>query len=197
MLVGHYNFCVPVFDFLPADRIFFSHHVVATHKHSFEESAVWKSGYSFHFFYKIWLPVILWPVLFVVELVGSFSLLPVVRNVCQLVNLWLRGLFGVQIVVLFLVENIEASGGLPGIFVVLLCLLNNFILVYFWESKRHKFFSISVKVFAVVGYRFSQLLLLEFPNVQFLRRILKSLNASWQVNTRLGQLAFAHRFQLH
>ena len=129
VFIRHDNFLIPVVYFLLPYRIFFSDHVISTHKNCLEEGAIRECFHTFNLLHKVRFTLILWPVLFIFELVSGFGFLPVIWNCGKLVDLGLWRSFRVKVEVFFFIENIKAVCSLPGNFIVLLCLLNNFVFV--------------------------------------------------------------------
>lgn len=107
-----------------------------------------------------------------------------------LFRLW--GLLRVQVVILFLVQNVEPRFSFPSILVVHFSLLCDFIIVDAREGKRKVVLCVSVKVAVISGDRLTKLLFLELPDVKLLTGVGEHFDTSGQVDTRLGESATAH-----
>jgi hypothetical protein len=103
VLVGYDNFCIPLVNFSLANCFLFFNHIIAACKHSLKKCTLRKSAHTFYLLDKVLFAVVFGSVGLTLNLVFSLRLLPVVRDVGQLVYLGLRGLFRMQIVVFLLV----------------------------------------------------------------------------------------------
>lgn len=73
-----------------------------------------------------------------------------------------------RVVVLFLVEDVEAGLGLPAGFSFGLFVRSKLVFIDSRESQREVIFGIGVEIVVVLGEVLAKLLLLEFPNIEFL-----------------------------
>lgn len=178
MLVINNYFSCPFIDFLLTEGLHFSLHIVTTRKDGFEEIFVWKSSHTLYFFDKIRLAIVFWPINFARLLQNWLVHLDMVRNY-ELIGLWLGWLLRVLIEVLFFVKIVESSLCFPRCLTIILLLKCRFVFIYSGKSKRKKVFCVSVKITTIVSDVLSQLLFLEFPNVQLLRRVLKYFHPWW------------------
>ena len=167
MLAVHNNLRLPVLELLLLKRLLLSNHVVATHEHSFEKFIFRECSYTLDLLYEIRFALVLGSVHLILYFLACDFLLVQVRN-CQLVNFGLWGLLRVQIVVLFLVEDIEPTFSLPAVLVVTLLLRVVLVFVHSGECEREVVFGVGVEVIVVLGYCLPQLLFLKLPDVQLL-----------------------------
>lgn len=93
------------------------------------------------------------------------------------------------IVVLLLIQDVEAVSGLPTSFILNLGILGDFVLINAWKSQRKVVLCVGVKVFVVVGDVLAKLLFLELPNIKLLLRVREDFNAGRQLDSRLRQPA--------
>lgn len=88
-------------------------------------------------------------------------------------------LLGVLVPVFALHDIVETGLGLPSSFIFFLSFHNDLILINNRESKAEKIRRVSVELGLVLCNGLTELVLLEFPNVQFLVSILEHIYTLW------------------
>jgi hypothetical protein len=167
VVVRNNNFLGPVFDFLLFHCFLFSYHVVTTSENSLEKLRVRKGLNAMNFANEVTLAFVLRPEDFLPQAAFSLCPLPMV-GVLKLLELGHRRFLRVSVVVLFLVENIEACLSLPLCFLLGLFIGSELIFVYLRESQVKIVFRVGVEVIVVVGNVLAELFFLKLPNVKFL-----------------------------
>ena len=167
VVVRNNDFLGPLFSLLLFHCFFFSHHVVATSEYSLEELGVREGINALNFAYEVSLAFVLRSVDFLPQAAFRLGPLPMV-GVLELIELGHRRFLWVGVVVLFLVENIEACLGLPLCFPLGLFIGSEFVFVYLREGQVEIVLGVGVEVIVVVGNVLAELLFLKLPNVQFL-----------------------------
>jgi len=92
-----------------------------------------------------------------------------------------------RVEVFFLVEDVEAGLCLPAGFGFGLFVRGKLVFIDSREGQREVVFGIGVEIVVVLGKVLAELLLLEFPNIEFLARVAVSFNTVGQIDSGLRQ----------
>ena len=175
VLIGNNHLLVELVDFLLAHLSELLDHVVARDEHGvkilfFRESR----SLGFYFRLEVRLPIFSGNKCESLHSLFGFQGLNVVRNL-QIVDCRLIGSLGMLIPVLSFHDIIKSILSLPSSFIFLFGLHLNLILVHDWESQTEMLSRVSVEFRWVLRDLLTELLLLEFPDIQFLVAVLENI----------------------